>query len=268
MKINHNQIIVEDNLLNVSYNLNQYFFGNYVNVYVWVANKQLLFWEDSYFQLMASMRKMRISIPESFTPEYFENQIEELLQVNQKIQGTVKITVFNLGNEDISFVIEILPYKDFLSSDYNDIDIYKDLIVFPDLLNSLYVFQPLNQVAKKYATENDLQELIILNPDKNIARSIEGNIFLLSDNEIITNTTEQGAYLSVLKKNFKTFLQKKTDYILKEEKILPYQTQSAQEVFILSDKNGLLPIHKIRNKTFETEKTALLAKKFVGFAML
>ena len=42
-------------------------------------NGKILFWEDHYFRLMASMRILRIEIPMTFTPEFLESQILELL---------------------------------------------------------------------------------------------------------------------------------------------------------------------------------------------
>jgi len=42
-------------------------------------NGKILFWEDHYFRLMASMRILRMEIPMKFTPEFLESQIIELL---------------------------------------------------------------------------------------------------------------------------------------------------------------------------------------------
>jgi branched-chain amino acid aminotransferase len=40
-----------------------------------VVNSKVLFLEDHYFRLMASMRIVRMQIPYNFTLEYFEEQI-------------------------------------------------------------------------------------------------------------------------------------------------------------------------------------------------
>ena len=44
-----------------------------------VVNNQVLFLEDHYFRLMASMRICRMEIPMLFTMEYFEEQILQLV---------------------------------------------------------------------------------------------------------------------------------------------------------------------------------------------
>ena len=38
----------------------------------------ILFWEDHYFMLMATLRKSRVNIPMNYTMEYFQEQINEL----------------------------------------------------------------------------------------------------------------------------------------------------------------------------------------------
>ena len=59
-------------------------------------NGKILFWEDHYFRLMASMRILRMEIPMKFTPEFLESQILELLNHNISNSNSfrVKLTVF------------------------------------------------------------------------------------------------------------------------------------------------------------------------------
>ena len=270
MKIIFNQDCLEEKELLINYSSKNYFSGDLVNAYGWYFQSKLLFWEDIYFQLMASLRKMRISIPLSYTPEMFEKQIKLLFNELHLSQGRYKITVFsNPDSSDIpSFIIESLAYKDFFTLTVNEMDVYKEIPVCPTLISPLSVFHPVNRIAKQYARENDLQELILLNQEKRIARSISGNIFLMTDSTTIySNSVAEGALLSPLKKNFITFLREKTEYVYREENISPFQTQSALEVFILSDEKGIIPVTKIRKNTFSSEQTRLLTKKFIGYAL-
>ena len=59
-------------------------------------NGKILFWEDHYFRLMASMRILRMEIPMAFTPEFLESQIIELLTHHNSNSNSfrVKFTVF------------------------------------------------------------------------------------------------------------------------------------------------------------------------------
>lgn len=266
MKVIFNQEIIKEKDLLIGYNQKNYFSGDFVNVYCWIFQHRLIFWEDVYFQLMANMRKMRISIPMSYTPQMFENQIKLLCKENEIYKGCTKITVFRNLNTP-SFIIEFLPYKDFFISAENKMEVYKDIIISPSLLSAISIFHPINLIADQYAKENQLQEVILLNGEKRISRSIFGNIFLVNNNVILSNPNSEGAFISCLKKNFLIFLRQKTEFIYKEECISPFQTQSANEIFILSDQKGIIPINKIRKTTFNTEITHYLAKKFIGYAL-
>jgi branched-chain amino acid aminotransferase len=268
MKVIFNQKCIEENQLLVSYTENDYFSGDYVNGFCWLFQNKILYWECAYFQLMASMRKMRIDIPLSFTPELFESQIRILSEEWGISEGRIKITVYrNLQDHHPSFIIKFLSHKNFFVSTENEIDIYKEIFIYPNLLSELLIFHPINSIAKQYSKENGLQDVMLLNNEKRIARSVLGNIFLIRDNMIVTPPTTEGATLSVLKKNYIVFLREKTNYIYKEEPISPFEIQFADEFFILSDENGIMPINQFRKKSFKKDKTSLLTKKFIGYSL-
>src|SRR5690606_6944145 len=56
-----------------------------------VINGKIIFWEDHYFRLMASMRIMRMEIPTSFSPEFLEAQIQELLKNNSLDNAAARV---------------------------------------------------------------------------------------------------------------------------------------------------------------------------------
>lgn len=268
MKIIFNQTCIEENQLNINYTENNYFSGDFVNGFCWLFQNKILYWEYVYFQLMASMRKMRIDIPLSFTPKLFESQIKILSEELHITQGRIKITVYrNTQSKSPSFVIKFLPYKNFIIDSENEIDVFKEILTYPNLLTEMLLYQPIDSIAKQYANENDLQDVILLNNEKRIARSILGNIFLIQDNMIMTPSSTEGSILSVLKKNFIIFLREKTDYVYREMPLSPFSAQSADEFFILSDENGIIPITKFRKKTFKKDIIGLLTKKFIGYSL-
>ena len=268
MKIIFNQNCIEENQLVINYTENNYFSGDFVNGFCWLFQNKLLYWEYVYFQLMASMRKMRIDIPLAFTPELFEDQIKILSEKLNTTEGRVKITIYrNIQNHPPSFIIQILPHKNFFITTENEVDVYKEILIYPNLLSDLLIYQPLNSIAEQYARENELQDVILLNSEKRIARSVLGNIFLIQDNMIVSPPTTEGAIQSVLKKNYILFLREKTNYIFKEAPISPFEAQSADEFFILSDENGLLSLTRLRKKVFKKDQTRLLTKKFIGYSL-
>jgi branched-chain amino acid aminotransferase len=56
-----------------------------------------------------------------------------------------------------------------------------------------------------YAQENDLDDVILLNPNKRIARTTSGNLLFLEGDVIKVPKQTEGAYISPLMENFVTF---------------------------------------------------------------
>jgi len=80
------------------------------------SHGKLLFWEDHYFRLMASMRILRMEIPMNFTMEFLEDQIQKTLETNElsNVSARVKLSVFrNEGglytpkDNTVGFVIQV-----------------------------------------------------------------------------------------------------------------------------------------------------------------
>ena len=59
-----------------------------------VVHGKILFWEDHYFRLMASMRIMRMQIPMDFTMEFIEEQeIVNTLEANEQLKNTILLVL-------------------------------------------------------------------------------------------------------------------------------------------------------------------------------
>ena len=63
--INFNGKLLEDNII-ISTQNRGYAYGDGLFETIKVVSGKLLFWEDHYFRLMASMRIMRMEIPMNF----------------------------------------------------------------------------------------------------------------------------------------------------------------------------------------------------------
>ena len=144
-------------------------------------NGKILFWEDHYFRLMASMRILRMEIPMAFTPEFLESQIIELLTHHNSNSNSfrVKFTVFrNQGgfytpqSNDVSYFItaESLDADLYLltTSDYR-VELFKDFYVTPGLLSTLKTNNKLlNVLGSVFAKENQYNNCLLLNTNKSI----------------------------------------------------------------------------------------------------
>ncbi|MGZ5192683.1 MAG: aminotransferase class IV, partial [Kaistella sp.] len=126
----------------------------------------------------------------------------------------------------------------------------KEINVNTNLLSNIRVHCPENIYAEIYAKENDLDDVILLNPNKRIARSIFGNLLFLEGNVIRIPKQIEGAYISPLMENFVTFVHKHQLAEIIESEMIAFESQKAEEILMISDEKGIFSVTKIRNKTF------------------
>ncbi|WP_223551470.1 aminotransferase class IV [Aestuariivivens sp. NBU2969] len=271
--VNFNGNIVENEAF-LPLNNRGYAYGDALFETVRSVHGKLLFWEDHYFRLMASMRIMRMEIPMNFTLEFLEAQILRTLESNKllKQSARVKLTVHRVGaglylphTNDVEFVISVKPLElDFylLNSDDYEVDLFKDYYVSPSLLSALKTNnKALNVVGSIFANENKLDNCLLLNTNKQVVEALNGNVFLVNGNVIKTPPTEDGCLKGVMRKQIIELIKKSPDYTLDEASISPFELQKADEIFISNVIVGIQPVTKYRKKLFKQEVSKELLQK-------
>ena len=249
---------------------NAFLNGDAVKVHFFVKNHQLIMAEECYFFLMASMRKMRMNIPLSFTLEFFSDIFLTAIAENQIKEGVIELLAYRNRDDGFSaktpvhFYFEIRQKDEVLKiSEKYELDLMKEISVNTNVLSNIKVHSPENIYAEIYAKENDLDDVIFLNPNKKIARTIYGNLLLLEENTIKIPKQTEGAYISPLMENFVTFVHKNNLATIEEAELSAFESQKAEEILVISDEKGIFTVSKIRNKEFGNEryKTMLEAWK-------
>ena len=199
--------------------------GDAVKVSFFVRNGELVMDEECYFFLMASMRKMRMNIPLTYTLEYFQSLFQKEIIEDAGIQnGIINFQVFRnndgttLSKSSVSYFYEVQQMNDFLD--------------------------------------------VLLNPNKRIARTTSGNLLFLEGDVIKVPKQTEGAYISPLMENFVTFLHKNKLADIQEHEIIAFESQKAEEILMISDEKGIFSVGKIRNKTFETSRFLKLVESW------
>lgn len=270
--INFNGTIVSEDT-NVLVQNRGFLYGDAVFETVKIVNEKVLFLEDHYFRLMSSMRVVRMEIPMNFTMEYLEEQIL-LLVKNNNIQTSsrVRITVFRNdgGNympktNTVSFLIKAVELENktyILNEKEYEVDLYKDFYITKQLLSSIKTTNRLiNVTGSIYASENDLDNCILLNDSKNIVEALQGNIFMLKDNRLITPPVSEGCLNGVMRKQILELAKKTEGIEVVEEIISPFDLQKADELFLTNVIIGIQPITKYRKKEFSIAFSKSLVEK-------
>ncbi len=236
--------------------------GDAVTVNFFLNSGKLIMAEECYFFLMASMRKMRMNIPLAYTLEFIQNVISEKITENQVDDAIVDFHVYRnndnsvpLQKADIFYFIAVKPGKDVLQiAGTMHLDLLKEINVNTNLLSNIRVHSPENIYAEIYAKENDLDEVILLNPNKRIARAISGNLLFLEGNTIKIPKQNEGAYISPLMENFVTFIHKNSLAEIQEAEMVAFESQKAEEILLVSDQKGVYSVSQIRNKSFSATR--------------
>lgn len=233
--------------------------GDAVKVSFFVRNSALIMDEECYFFLMASMRKMRMNIPLKYTLEFFQNLFNEKVIEGSKVKnGIINFLVFRnsdavtLAKSSVAYYFEVDEIEDVLNVHQRplELDLIKEINVNNNLLSNIRVHCPENIYGGIYAQENDLDDVILLNPNKRIARSTTGNLLFLEGDIIKVPKQSEGAYISPLMENFVTYLHKNNLADIQEHEIIAFESQKAEEILLISDEKGIFSVKKIRNKTF------------------
>ena len=269
--INFNGTIT-DSKTNLLVNNRAFLYGDGVFESMKIVNQKILFLEDHYFRLMASMRIVRMDIPMNFTMEFFEEQILSLAKANGCTDSArVRVTVFrNEGGyylpvqRSVSYLINCSPLENKLYSIDTkpyEVDLYKDFLISKQLLSTLKTTNKiLNVTASIFADENGLDNCLLLNESKNVAEALQGNIFMVINGKLITPSLSEGCLNGVLRKQIINLAKKIEGLEVEEGEISPFDLQKADELFISNVIKGIQPITKYRKKEFDIELSTKLVK--------
>jgi len=250
-----------------------FLFGDGVFETLKIVNGKILFLEDHYFRLMASMRIVRMEIPMNFTLEYIENQVLLLVeQLEISDSARVRFTVFrNEGGfyapqtNEISYLIQATALENkkyFFSSKVYEVELYKDNLITKQLLSTLKTTSKIIQVtASVFAKENDFNSCLMMNDSKNVIEAISGNIFMLSNNVLSTPPISEGCLNGIMRKQLLALAKFFPNIEFKEAIISPFDLQKADELFVTNVIKGIQPITRYRKKDFDTKFAESLLNK-------
>lgn len=235
--------------------------GDAVTVSFFVHHGRLIMAEECYFFLMASMRKLRMNIPLSYTLDFFQDLFQKHV-LDQGIQHAViqfmvyrNITSLPLHKTGVAYYFRVEKKESVLALQNEvELDLIKEININCNLLSNIKVHCAENTYAEIYARENGLDDVILLNPDKRIARAGTGNLIFLQGDSIKIPKHSEGAYISPLLENLVTFIHKNQLGDIQETELIAFESQKADEILLVSDEKGIFPVSKIRNKTFGFER--------------
>lgn len=268
--INFNGTLVTQSNENIEHNRG-FLYADAVFETFKILDNKVLFLEDHYFRLMASMRILRMEIPLNFTLEYLETEILKTTTALNLTNARVRLTVFRNGlgkyrpeDRNIVFVIvaeetEILYKNENLNY---EVELFKDFHVSKHLLSTLKTTSCLiNITASIFAEENNYENCLLINEEKNVIEAINGNIFIVKDNVITTPPITDGCKNGIIRKKIIELVNKTPDFILEERSVSPFELQKADEIFITNIAIGIQSVSQYRKKSYSNNTANSLLMK-------
>ena len=266
--------ILQENVLTQN---RAFLYGDAVFETVKIVKGKILFLEDHYFRLMASMRILRMEIPMDFTMEFFEDQVLSTVSNNGFEQSArARITVYrNDGGyylpttNTISYLIHTSPLENQFFVFENkecEVDLYKDFYISKQLISSLKTTNKVIHVtASIYADENGYNNCIMLNDSKNVVEVLQGNLFMLQGNKLITPPVTEGCINGIMRKQVLALAKKIEGLEVVEDVISPFDLQKADELFYTNVIKGIQSITKYRKKEYTNEIAKELVEQLNAF---
>ncbi len=262
--IHLNGTLVPSHTASIPMNNRGFLYGDALFETIRVQEGKILFWEDHYFRLMASMRILRMEIPMHFTPEFLSESIIDTIKANHLQNDTARIKIIvNRNSEGLytpqSNTVEYAITATLLTTTYEineksyEVTIFKDHYVATGLLSTVKSTNRLiNILGSIFAKENDFDNCLVVNTNKMIIEALNGNIFLVKGNVIKTPPTEDGCIKGVLRTQLIAILKASTEFEIEEVTISPFELQQMDELFITNVITGIQPITKYKKKTYTT----------------
>ena len=264
--INSNGNIIKKTQASISINNRGFTYGDIVFETIKVLQNKVLFLEDHYFRLMASLRILRMKIPMNFTMDFFENEILKLIKISNLNSLSVRVKFIVYRSEGGLFMpetntIEYLVIAEQLytelyeiSNENYTVDLYKDNYTSPGLISTLKTNNRIiNVVGSIYAKENNFNNCLILNTNKHIVEALNANIFLVKDKSVKTPPLQDGCIKGIMRKQIIEIVKLLPEYTIEESSISPFELQKADELFLTNIISGIQPITQYRRKRFSKE---------------
>ena len=243
-----------------------------------VTRNKVLFYEDHYFNLLSSMRILKIKIPMSFTPEFLEKQLLSLYAKSGFVDDNILMRILVCNNvaskvnpTTVKYYIYDVRQINYSTCNFEKytLDVFKDYFKNTGLLSNLTTNnQLIKRIGLRYCEENDFNDCVILNNSKTISETLKGNIFMVMNDKIITPPLKDGSNNNVIRTKIIELINNDLEgFDVIEKSLSVFDIQKSDELFISNINFGIQPVRKFRKKVFTDEITSLIMNKLALLVM-
>ena len=196
----------------------------------------------------------------------FENTIKELLIAN-KFNGKtrIRLTVFRTNGE--LYTPKGSKSSCLIELEEMNIELFKPIAklgVYSENKKPLTIYSLLKSgnaihyvIAKQFATKNNFDEVLLMNPNTEIIEAASNNVFFIHEKRIYTPSTSTGCVNGVFKKFLTTEIIKDITYAA----CLEADLENFDEIFLTNSVGLIQPVLSYGNKKYKSDITNEIIKK-------
>lgn len=223
-------------------------------------------WLPYHFErIKQSAAITQITLPESFTLNYFEDTIAQIAQKNDLSDARIRFHIFRDGGgayfpelDTAAFICTAkkLVFNDELQAIAHAVIYRENTKPHTPLSNVKSANALIYILASKFAASQHAADAIILNSSGRICEATSSNIFLIQGERIITPSLSEGCVNGIIRR----IIIEKLNTI--ESEISEADLLMADAVFLTNTIKGICPVLKIGNIDFDTSKVKEVINQF------
>ncbi len=218
--------------------------------------------ESHYFALMSAMRVFRYEIPMSFTYEFFQAEVQRLIDILPKQPFYfISFEVFQNASSTIEFIIT----AEDVGQHHKELDYIDEVALYTDFLASskAYAMSELHtnqliELAKGFLSDHPYGDCLLLNEKKELLRATKGDIILRFKDELKLPSQTCGVVGSTFRLHVIDKLKRLSDYTPSETELSPFDIQRADEFIIYDVFGGIKSVKKYKKSTFDDSFARML----------
>lgn len=259
--VNNNGEVIPNSGATIAAGNRSYLYGDGLFESIRIMNGKPINVINHFNRLTEGSKVLKMRIPAFFTAAFFEEKINELVQLSGITEGgkcRISIdrapggTYFPETNE-VSFFIEVYPYEANyfeLNSKGLEVDIYMDMKKQKNFLSNYKTKNGLIYVMCAItARDKNLDDLLISNEKGGILESSNSNIFVVSNGVLYTPGLEEGCLAGTMRMQVIN-LALSHGIKVYECNILPQNLLAADEIFLTNAIRGITWIGGYRTKRY------------------
>lgn len=237
------------------------------------------FLNSHFSRLISGAQFLEIELPESFSLDFIAKQIKHLINANKHFNGA-KIRIAVYRKEGGTFFPLSNKAEYYIESEPLDTPNYqinpKGLVIdiYPDLAKPNSTFNPFKTIpsqlyvkAALYAQSNKLDDCLLINEKSQIVEASSSNIFLFSNNHLVTPSLSEGCLPGVMRMNIIQLAKKEKIEVLDDAVITEKDLLNADEIFLSNAVQGLKWIVAFRNRRYFSRTAKKLSQSLAEHAL-